>query len=182
MPALSQKEIRDRATQFVHEWQGEARERAEAQSFWNDFFAVFGISRRRVASFEEPVKQLGERRGSIDLFWKGTLIVEHKSQGESLDKAFAQALDYFPGIEERNLPKFVLVSDFARFRIYDLDDSTEHEFALVELPSKIHLFGFISGYRKQVYRDEDPVNIKAAQMMGELHDSLASAGYVGHAR
>lgn len=181
MPALSQKEIRDRATQFVHEWQGEARERAEAQSFWNDFFAVFGISRRRVASFEEPVRQLGDKRGSIDLFWKGTLLVEHKSLGESLEKAFSQALDYFPGIEEQYLPRFVLVSDFDRFRLYDLDDSSHHDFPLSDLPSKIHLFGFISGYRKQTYREEDPVNLKAAEKMGDLHDSFASAGYTGHA-
>jgi hypothetical protein len=79
-----------------------------------------------VASFEEPVRKLGDRRGFIDLFWKGMLLVEHKSRGKNLDRAYIQALDYFPGIAERDLPKYILVSDFARFRLYDLDENEQH--------------------------------------------------------
>ena len=75
MPLLSQQEIKDRALAFVKEWEGTTRERAESQTFWNEFFSIFGLTRRRVASFEEPVKKLGDNRGSIDLFWKGTLLV-----------------------------------------------------------------------------------------------------------
>lgn len=54
---LSWNEIRDRAVHFSREWSQEAAERAGAQTFWNEFFEVFGISRRRVAAFEAPVKQ-----------------------------------------------------------------------------------------------------------------------------
>ena len=89
-------EIRDKAIAFSREWQDAESERAEAQTFWNEFFAVFGVPRRRVATFEEPVKKLGAKRGRIDAFWKGQLVVEHKSRGEDLDRAFEQALDYFP--------------------------------------------------------------------------------------
>jgi hypothetical protein len=56
---LSQKEIRDNALKFAHEWADVSRERAEAQTFWNEFFMIFGIERRRVATFEEPVKKTG---------------------------------------------------------------------------------------------------------------------------
>ncbi len=177
---LSQKEIRDNALQFAHEWADASRERGEAQSFWNAFFMVFGIPLRRVASFEEPVKKLGDQRGSIDLFWKGTLVVEHKSKGRDLDKAYTQALDYFQGLKNEELPKYVLVSDFARFRLYDLDESLEHKFLLEELPENIDLFGFISGYQKRIYKDEDPVNIQVAEKMGQLHDALLNSGYDGH--
>jgi hypothetical protein len=180
MPTLSQQEIRARATAFVHEWTGVARERAEAQSFWNDFFNIFGITRRRVASFEEPVKLLAERRGSIDLFWKGVLLVEHKSRGQNLSRAYAQALDYFPGIAEEELPHYVLVSDFENFRLHDLESGQEHDFHLRDLPGKIHLFSFISGYRKQTYQDEDPVNNHVAERMGQLHDALRASGFAGH--
>ena len=55
---ISWNEIRYRAMEFSREWKNETREIAEAQSFWNEFFNVFGINRRRVASFEEPVKKL----------------------------------------------------------------------------------------------------------------------------
>jgi len=56
--ALSWNEIKSRATTFSKEWQDESREDAEAKSFWDAFFNVFGITRRRIASFEEPVKSL----------------------------------------------------------------------------------------------------------------------------
>jgi len=79
MPPLSWNEIRRRAIEFSQEYANATRENAETQSFYNDFFNVFGISRRRVASFEEPVKKLGAKRGRIDLFWKGTLLIEQKS-------------------------------------------------------------------------------------------------------
>lgn len=115
---------------FTQEWENESRENAEAKSFWDSFFNVFGISRRRVATFEEPVKKLNNKFGFIDLFWKGTLLVEHKSKGKNLDKAYSQALDYFNGLKEEELPKYVLVSDFERFRLYDLEESTEEEFHL----------------------------------------------------
>ena len=118
---LSWNEIKTRALAFSKEWQEETSEDAEAKSFCDGFFNIFGISRKRTASFEEPVKKLGEKYGYIDLFWKGVLIVEHKSRGKSLDKAYSQALDYFSGIAERDLPKYVIVSDFARIRLYDLE-------------------------------------------------------------
>ncbi len=178
--ALSWNEIKDRALQFTREWEGESRERAEKDTFWNDFFNVFGISRRRLATFEEPVKKLNNKQGFIDLFWKGTLLVEHKSKGKNLDAAFEQATDYFHGIKEHELPKYVLVSDFERFKLYDLDERSEHEFALKEFHKHIKLFGFIAGYQKRAFKDEDPVNIKAAELMGKLHDQLEESGYEGH--
>ena len=113
---LPWNEIRDRAIGFARDWQDAASERAEAQTFWNEFFAVFGVPRRRVASFEEPIRKLGTERGRIDAFWKGILVVEHKSRGQDLDRAFVQALDYFPGIADRDLRKCVLASLCARVR------------------------------------------------------------------
>lgn len=178
--ALSWNEIKDRALKFTKEWEDESRERAEKDTFWNDFFNVFGISRRRLATFEEPVKKLNNKQGFIDLFWKGTLLVEHKSKGKDLDAAFEQATDYFHGIKEHDLPKYVLVSDFENFKLYDLDDKKEHEFSIKDFHKKIKLFGFIAGYQKRSFKDEDPVNIKAAELMGKLHDQLEESGYEGH--
>ena len=178
---LSWNEIKGRALAFSKEWAEESSEDGEAKSFWDSFFHVFGISRKRVASFEEPVKKLGDQRGFIDLFWKGTLLVEHKSRGRNLDRAYAQALDYFPGIAERDLPKYILVSDFARFRLYDLEENDQWEFPLEDLYNQVKLFGFIAGYQRHHIREQDPVNIKAAEAMGKLHDQMKEVGYEGHA-
>ena len=106
---LSWNEIRVRAAAFAEEWKDAHYEKGETQSFYNEFFEVFGVRRRRVASFEEPVKLLGEKRGFIDLFWKGVLLVEQKSAGRSLVPAKAQALNYFPGLQEIELPRYILL-------------------------------------------------------------------------
>ena len=178
--SLSWNEIRARAGEFALEWKDERSEDAEAKSFWDDFFKVFGTNRRRLASFEQAVKKLDGRTGFIDLFWPGTLLVEHKSRGKSLEGAFSQATDYFHGLKDHELPKFVLVSDFARLKLYDLDAGTDFEFALEDLPREVERFGFIAGYQQRVYRDADPVNQTAALEMAALHDELERSGYTGH--
>ncbi len=133
-----------------------------------------------MASFEEPVKLLGHERGFIDLFWKGVLLVEQKSAGRNLIRAKEQALNYFPGLKEHELPRYLLVSDFQTFELYDLEDDACIRFALRQLPDHIEDFGFILGVQKRTFRDQDPVNIQAAEMMGLLHDALKESGYSGH--
>jgi hypothetical protein len=180
--ALSINEIRSRALQFAKRWQGITSEISESQTFWNEFFEIFGISRRRVASFEKSVIRSDSTQGRIDLFWKGVLIVEHKSKDKSLNKAYNQAMDYFSGLREDELPKYVIVSDFARIKLYDLEklDDDGKEIELIKLKDNIELFLFIIGKTKRVYKDEDPVNIKVAELVGKLHDSLAFNKYTGH--
>lgn len=179
---LSWNEIRNRAFAFAAEWKDESSEHAEAKSFWDDFFNVFGISRRRVASFEQHIKKGDGKAGFIDLLWKGTLLIEHKSKGRDLDRAHEQATDYFSGLTEKELPKFILVSDFEQFRLYDYDQGGKivAEFRLADLPAHIKHFAFMAGYTATEVRPEDPVNIKAAEKMGRLHDELKAIGYTGH--
>ena len=85
--ALSWYEIKDRAIRFSKEWESEESERVEAKTFWDQFFIEFGISHRKMESFEKPVHRLDESTGYIDFLWKGTILVEHKSKGKNLDKA-----------------------------------------------------------------------------------------------
>ena len=177
---LSWNEIKSRAMKFSRDWADEASEDAEAKSFWDAFFNVFGITRKRVASFEKRIKTLDGKDGYIDLLWKGILLVEHKSRGKSLTRAYKQAIDYFPGIKERDLPRYILVSDFARFHLYDLETEEQYEFSLPDLYKHVRLFGFIAGYQTTAYKDQDAVNIRAAERMGTLHDQLKAIGYAGH--
>jgi len=110
------------------------------------------------------------------------LLVEQKSAGRSLEPAKTQALAYFPGLKEVELPRYILLSDFQTFELYDLDegDSEPVRFALSELPRHVEAFGFIIGVQKRTFRDQDPVNIQASELMGKLHDALKDSGYTGH--
>jgi hypothetical protein len=115
--SINLNEIKERAVDFSKEWAGTRSEEADAKSFLDAFFHVFGITRKKVATFEHKVKKLNEHDGYIDLFWKGTMLVEMKSQGKDLDKAFQQAKDYLQKVKQEELPKYILVSDFEIFRL-----------------------------------------------------------------
>ena len=178
--ALSWNEIKDRAIAFSKEWSDTQNEEADAKPFLEAFLNVFGIARKRVSTFEHRVKKLNEGDGYIDLLWKGMILIEMKSLGKNLDKAFIQAKDYLHGLKEHELPKYILVSDFYHFRLFDTEDGTSKEFLLPDLVKNVQHFGFIAGYQKKIYKEQDPVNIKAAELMGKLHDRLKEIGYDGH--
>ena len=181
--ALSWNEIKDRALAFSKEWEGTHSEEADAKPFLVEFFNVFGLNQRKVAAFEHKVKKLGNNDGYIDMLWKGWLLVEMKSKGKDLTKAYGQAKGYIHGLQKLDIPKYVLVCDFETFRLYDLEETGEEEyveFKLNDFVNHVELFGFIAGYQKKVYREEDPVNVKAAELMGKLHDRLKEIGYEGH--
>ena len=175
---LSWNEIRARAHRFVAEWRGVKKERAEAQSFWNAFFGVFGIKRREVAVFERAVKRLKARPGYIDLFWPGVLLVEHKSAG-LVATAEPQIQQYLESLPPRELPKYLIACDFETFELTELESGKSQRFALEELPNRIDLFGFIAGYESRKFRAENPVDRQAAELMGDICDTLHEEGYCG---
>ena len=177
---LSWNEVRVRAASFAKEWRDAAYEKGETQSFYNDFFEVFDVRRRSVARYEEHVAKLDNRSGFIDLFWPGVLIVEQKSVGRDLGKAYGQAGEYFDALPERERPRYILVSDFQTFELHDLDERETVSFPLSDLPGHVEAFGFILGVQRRTFRDQDPVNIEAAELVGRLHDALDAAGYRGH--
>ena len=176
---LSWNESRARAARFAQDWKDAGYEKGQTQLFYRDFFDIFDVPVRRVAAFEEPVKLLGDKRGFIDLFWKGVLLVEQKSAGRDLTAAKTQALSYFPGLRDADLPRYILLSDFAAFELYDLDEDESVAFALADLPQHVEKFGFILGVQKRTFKDQDPVNIRASERVGDLHDALAASGYTG---
>ncbi|MGI8905692.1 MAG: class I SAM-dependent DNA methyltransferase [Candidatus Sumerlaeaceae bacterium] len=181
---ISWNEIRHRAIEFSKEWEHERREEAEAKTFWDEFFNVFGIRRRSVASFEEPVRNIRGKYGFIDLFWKSTLLAEHKSRGHSLEKAQSQATDYIQDLTRAGrhdeVPRYIVLSDFARIALHDLDTGDSFDFPLRDFHKNIHAFAFIPGYKQHVFEEQDPANLKAVDLMGRLHDALEDNGYTGH--
>lgn len=181
MPVLSWNEIRIRAKQFVEQWKDAHYEKGQTQSFYNEFFEVFGKRRRDVAIYERAVKKLNNHQGFIDLFWPGMLLVEQKSAGEKLQLAEAQADEYLFALPENERPRYILLSDFQHFILTDLELQEKYEFLLEDLPDKVLLFDFIAGRRQQISKEQDQVNIEAALKMSRLHKALEDSGYKGHA-
>ncbi|GHV82837.1 methylase [Spirochaetia bacterium] len=201
MAALSWNEIKTRAASFVNEWKEKAplaREEADAQTFEIDFFNIFGVSTKQVAIFEHKVPLDngggtdlfggilgGGKKGYIDLLWRGHILIEMKSPGKDLAKAYEQARAYANGLPAKDLPKGILICDFINFHYYNLEEEAAaggklYKFTITELLNYIELFGNLAGYKDVVYKKFDPVNIEAAEQMGKLHDHLKEIGYTGY--
>jgi len=179
MPTLSWNAIRTRAARFARDWADAGYEKGQTHTFYQEFFQLFGMPLRRFASFETPVKKLGHTRGFIDLFWKGVLLVEQKSAGRDLQRAREQAFAYFPGISNDELPRWLLLSDFQRFELIDLDSGHEVSFTLQELPRYVEHFAFIRGDEVLDLAAQDRVNLRAAELIGNLYDLLQKDHYTG---
>jgi hypothetical protein len=194
---LSWDEIRHRAIAFSRKWAGAKSGRGEKQPFWDEFFDCFGVRRRAVASYEEPVRKISGEYGYIDLFWPGIVLIEHNSFGKDLGQPESQAFRYFRDLAREGradeIPRYVIVSDFARIALYDLepDDGpglplfgnrrvSVVEFPLPEFHRHIHLFAFIPGYKQHRFEEQDSINIRAVDIMGRLHDTLEAGGYSRH--
>lgn len=180
----SWNQIRKDAAAFAARWADETDEAAEAQSFWTEFLALFGVDRKRVAVFEKRAERLSTGgRGRIDVFWPGVLIAEHKSAGKDLNAAEEQALDYLDSIDQDSFPGLLVVSDFARMRVTDLGgDRIAYEFPLQDLVTEIDRFGYLAGYsgRQLEQAREHEVDIAAARLMGSLYESISKTGFTEH--
>ncbi|MCL2218114.1 MAG: hypothetical protein FWB91_14015 [Defluviitaleaceae bacterium] len=180
---------------FVNDWSEKsltAREETDAQSFQIEFFNIFGVDRKKVAVFENKVKLYRDRQGLfensatfsgyIDLLWKGHILIEMKSPGKDLERAYEQAKGYALALDKKDFPKAILICDFVNFHYYNLlEDGKQYRFQLPQLPDHIEVFGDLAGYRDiDPFKRWDPVNIEAAVKMGELHKRLREIGYSGH--
>jgi len=103
-----------------------------------------------------------------------------KSAGEDLAKAYVQATKYFQGLKEEEMPRCVLISDFANLHLYNLETHAEPlKIKLAELPQHIEHFQFLAGYEKLALEKQEHINKLAAEKMADLHDAIKATGYGG---
>ncbi len=179
----SWNEIRAGAVYLSKRWKDAYDEKSQAQSFLKEFFEVFGVDTVMQATFEHRVKKSDGTQGFIDCFWQGHILIEMKSKGKDLEKAYEQAMDYVRALPDSSLlPQAVVVSDFQTWYFHDLTkDGALTVFQLKDLRKYVTLFRFmVDGQDSAPIHEQDPVNRKAAEKMARLHDAMKAVGYDGH--
>ena len=178
-------QLQTAAQNFAAYYKDQTDERREKDTFWNEFFAIFGIDRKNVAHFEYPVKDPADNTQFVDIFWEGIFLAEHKSANKNLTKAKEQAERYLQEIGRTKpsaLPEYYAVSDFAHFHLYRRvpEEGTENQwqFPLEALPEYITrgVFDFMFGIEAKVRQIQEEANIQAAAAIGRLHDALKEEG------
>ena len=194
MPAtLSINAIRERCVKFAYDWSDcVGDEKQDGHEFMRELMKCFGITKRKAISYERRSNRASTgRQGYIDALIPGKALIEMKSAGKDLDKAEEQALDYIHDLADVETPRLLIISDFRRIRIVDLDsekasdglgDAGRTEFRLAQLPDHVDDLKFLAGYGMvQVgSREQEEASIRAARVMADLYEALDGSGYSDH--
>lgn len=176
---LTLAEVKKRLSAFARTFKNAENEQREASIFWTRFYECYGIRAEEATIYEQAVRKLDGGRGRIDSFIPGLLIVEHKSKGKSLDAAYEQASDYFLALPAQERPRYIITSDFAHIRLYDLSKKQQHECTLQQLPTKASWFKFLLGDAEVEITEETPINRNAAYQISKIHEALLRANFKG---
>lgn len=179
--ATNWRDIQEQAAEFAQRYADAKDEDRDAKPFWKDLLEIYGVDPRQVGAFEERVRIHGKPGvGKIDYFAPRKFIIEHKSRGKDLDAAYRQAMDYFDALPKSDRPRYIIVSDFTHFRVYDLEapvDARLSEFALEELSRRVHALAFFADEEVRLYKPEEPIDVKAVRAIGKLHAALKASNY-----
>lgn len=182
--------MRENAEAFILRWRGTIAERAEAQTFTNEFFQIFGLDRKNFAQFEKPIQKRDETgTGFADLFWSGKLIIESKSahfdNPKHWDKTLIQAEEYIENLLPHQQPQFILLMNFKRIKKYAVEVSKSNkvkiifrtEVAIEDLATKLDEFVFLIEFANRLESDEEKVNQEAARRIANVYDAIEHKGY-----
>ena len=181
MARIHWQDVQDRAITFSSAYLNAKDEDRDAKPFWKDLFVLYGVDPRSIGSFEERVKMHGRAgTGKIDYFAPRRFLVEQKSRGKDLDTAYEQAMDYFDALEKNDKPRYIIVCDFEKMRIYDLETTGKKrlvEFLVKDLSKHVKKLAFLADEEKKEYADEHAISVKAVRAVGKLHKALKDSNY-----
>lgn len=156
-------EISNRAEQFSNKWHDRLVEEgadfleiANTQTFYDEFFEIFGRDRSSVANYEERVRLKGREDRHpkrIDLLWPDVLLIEQKAPGRdrNLDAAYKQAMEHVENLCNSKRPRYIMISDFNAFELYhaevcDRGKGLIKSFSLLDLPKHVKTFDFMPNF------------------------------------
>ncbi len=179
---LSWSDIETRAVAFAARWRNcSGDERQYGQSFEKDFMHVFGVDWLD-GLHEFQLHLLDGTLAYVDYLLPGKILIEMKSRGKSLAKAYSRAMDYVHALKPEEVPALVMVCDFDQVQVYNLKkDHPYKAFRIRQLKHHTRIFSLLAGYGPQ---EEEPteieVNTVASYKMAHIHDALKENGYAGH--
>lgn len=176
------------AAQFGGRWAGRGYEKGDAQVFWTELLqSVVGMDS---VSLNVKFEYRTSGGGFIDCYIPDTgVLIEQKGIDVDLDKPelrqgrlvtpLQQALAYAESFPLSLQPRFLVVCNFATFRIYDRNTSGARdleknclEFTLAELGENPSLLSFITDPSYSRAEKEKRVSMEAGALIGRLHDVL----------
>jgi len=177
----------DAARLFAQRWAGKGDERSDTQTFWLELLGhVLGAQNSfELIRFEQGVK-LGHV-SFMDAFIPSThVLIEQKSLGVDLDTPqkqsdgtlltpFRQAARYNSMLPYSDRARWIIVSDFARIRVYDMEtpEAPPRVVTLANLEQEVDRLDFLINPKvESIRRQEEALSVEAGERISKVYDLL----------
>ena len=174
------------AQDFANFWKNRGDEKSETQQFWMSLLhSVFGIEEpQKFIEFEKRVQLT--HVSFIDAFIAATkVLIEQKSSDIDLHKGykqsdgsmltpFQQAKRYANELPYSLRPRWVVVSNFQSFLVYDMENPNGEPFEILleNLGKEYYRLSFLTDMGNAHLKREMEVSIKAGDLVGKIYDAL----------
>lgn len=186
-------EQRSAAKRFIQDWYNRGDEKQETQSFWRALLQnVFGISEpEKYIDFERPVEvddiNTGKRTTKyIDGYIpRVRVLIEQKSINVDLKKEYKQsdgsiltpyqqARRYGGYLPQHEQPRWIVVSNFREFWIYDMNRPNDEpeKVMLSDLEKEYHRLRFLVDNTNENIKKEMEISLQAGELVAALYNAL----------
>ena len=174
------------AAAFAEFWAGKGDEKQETSRFWIDLLQnVLGIDNpAKYIEFEKRVKL--SHTSFIDAYIPDTkVLIEQKGAKVDLHRVYEQsdgamltpyeqAKRYVGEMKASEKPRWIVVSNFQEFLVYDLEKpgNEPEQIFLKDLEKEYYRLQFLADQKNENIRREEEVSLQAGELVGKLYDAL----------
>ena len=183
---MKESEQRAAAKEFAETWKGRGYEKGETQPFWLELLQkVFGVENPAHFIFFEEQVDLAHKSFIDATIPETHVMIEQKSIGKDLSKPikqsdgttltpYQQAKRYAAELPYSKRPRWIVASNFAEFRVYDMENpQAEPEVILLEnLEKEYYRLQFLVNVRSRDAKKEMEISLAAGEIVGKLYDAL----------
>lgn len=179
--SLDYQHIREQLHRIIHDYKdAEGYERGQSQNFWTQVFNAYGVAgQTQLKAFEHRLKK-DNSQNYVDAFIPKLVMIEQKSRGIDLNKAYNQVSKYYERLSTADKPRYIVLCNFDELWIFDLANPLsikEYKCALTDLPKNAEWLGFLvpSAEMMEII-EENPINRQATEMVAKLHQAFINDG------
>ena len=183
---MTEKQQRNAAREFAAQWAGRGYEKGESQKFWLQLLSeVLGVEHAAdFIEFEDQV--MLDSTSFIDGYIPSTkVLIEQKSLDKDLLKPikqsdgkfltpFEQAKRYVIGLPLSRHPRWVVVSNFQEFLVYDMEkpNGKPEQVLLADLEKDYYRLSFLVDTGSEHISREMEVSMQAGEIIGAIYDAM----------
>lgn len=179
--SLDYQHIREQLHRIIHDYKdAEGYERGQSQNFWTQIFNAYGVSGQvQLKAFEHRLKD-DKSQKYVDAFIPKLVMIEQKSRGLDLNKAYNQVSKYYERLSAADKPRYIVLSNFDELWLFDIENPLnikEYKCPIADLPKNAEWLDFLAPNAAMAeIVEENPINRQATEMVAKLHQAFISDG------